>query len=724
MIGTDQAAAESIVAAFRAASGVEALDKGKVDEFAELAISATSKLFPGALFAWPRSDKCTVYYAVAESSAQWRRLRPLLLAFVGPTLTSFQGWLEPLLHHIPTEAFLGSGNWYAVARLVPSDGPAAAQMARRSLQRMLRTVLNAPSTTQAATPSTSRLLSQFTAALNGNDRESAQRILDVCRTEYRVDALNLSFLRVQMLSHFGDWQAIVDSPEFPSLRHTRKPPRVASAMLEALYRVHLHPLTGADWQEKQSARWHDVVAALARPLLRLPIPVGISPGACRLYGWQALESDRRRIDLEFALAPYATELGELYDALKRAGRDSHSDVTDVPRDSQSPPIAAAQQALATAEDSDTLASFSDAIARLEALDESSRAELLHSQAFRRIFEAIRADSGSAGPMLHWPDWLDRLSDPRFTASFRVLQRAVSEWPAASLVDPMQIAQFARGVETIPEMPPASERLADALPLLAAWAADDPAFPRPAMAPAYEALLFRLTLSARRTNYDLDSAAILVRGLLGVGLSAPAYDGLLDDCLALAGEGLGKRTVYWLLDTLEETLLNPSPSPGKRIAFWHATHARLAPIFAHLSLGQRAALHTLAVSLGIAAPEAPQVDSASDGALRARIHTALADRTIGIYTLTESAGRQAAQAILDLAPSAKVSLSNDAVGSSTLKSLAQHCDIFVVATASAKHAATGFIQQARPREKPLLFAAGRGFTSIIRALEDFLLGRDE
>jgi len=83
MIGTDQAAADTIVAAFRAASGVEALDKGKVDEFAELAISATSKFFPGALFAWPRSDKCTVYYAVAESSAQWRRLRPLLLAFVG-----------------------------------------------------------------------------------------------------------------------------------------------------------------------------------------------------------------------------------------------------------------------------------------------------------------------------------------------------------------------------------------------------------------------------------------------------------------------------------------------------------------------------------------------------------------------------------------------------------------------------------------------------------------
>jgi hypothetical protein len=237
-----------------------------------------------------------------------------------------------------------------------------------------------------------------------------------------------------------------------------------------------------------------------------------------------------------------------------------------------------------------------------------------------------------------------------------------------------------------------------------------------MTAAYEVLLYRLMLGSRRSNADLDSAAILVRGLLGVGLSAAAYAALLDDCLALAGDGAGKRTVYWLLDAAEEAMLNPTPDNTKRLSFWHAIHSRLAPLQASLSAGQHVAWRTLSLVLGISTPDAELSGLAADPKFEDR----LAGRTIGIYTLTESAGRQASQAIIDLVPSARVSTSADLVGSAALKSLAQHSDIFIMATASAKHAATGFIQQSRPRDKPLLFAAGRGFTSIIRALEEFLL----
>lgn len=718
MIGANQEAAKTFVAAFRAAAGVDALDPSKAMEFDEISISATSVNFPGGLLAWPRAHKCTVYYAVAESAAQWRRLRPLLLAFCGPTLTSFEGWQETLLPQVPVESLLIAGKWHAVARLVPSDDPATRQMARRSFQRLLRMVMDTPTTTQAVTPTTSRLLSRFAEALNGNDRASAERVLDVCAAEYRVDALNLSFLRVQMLSHFADWASLVELPEFDSLSHTRKPPRVATAMLEALYQTRLSALEGPGWREKQEVVWREALADIARPLLRLPIPAGISAGACRLYAWQALEANPRRADLEDALRPHSAALGDLHAALTERYRSAPpTPPTAAPPPDHAPlPIAAAQQALARAEDSDTLATFGDALARLEALDDETRAQLLQSRTFRSLFEAVSAETGSMGPLLHWPDWLGRLHDARFTASFRVLQRAVAEWPATSLADSVQVATFAKAVEEVPDAPPASERLADALPLLAAWAADDPGFPRAAMTAAYEVLLYRLMLSFRRSNADLDTASILIRGLLGVGLSAAAYAALLDDCLALAGDGAGKRTVYWMLDVAEETMLNPAPDNAKRLSFWHAIYGRLAPLRANLSAGQHAAFRTLSLVLGISTPETEPSGPAPEATFEDR----LAGRTIGIYTLTESAGRQASQAIIDLAPSVSVSTSADLVGSAALKALAQHSDIFIVATASAKHAATGFIQQSRPRDKPLLFASGRGFTSIIRALEEFLL----
>jgi glycerate-2-kinase len=42
---------------------------------------------------------------------------------------------------------------------------------------------------------------------------------------------------------------------------------------------------------------------------------------------------------------------------------------------------------------------------------------------------------------------------------------------------------------------------------------------------------------------------------------------------------------------------------------------------------------------------------------------------------------------------------------------------VIATSSAKHTATKFIQKNRPKDKTTLFAAGKGSSSIIRALEE-------
>jgi len=75
----------------------------------------------------------------------------------------------------------------------------------------------------------------------------------------------------------------------------------------------------------------------------------------------------------------------------------------------------------------------------------------------------------------------------------------------------------------------------------------------------------------------------------------------------------------------------------------------------------------------------------------------------------------------IAPSAIVQTSSEYVGSAQLKALAENSDILVVTSLSATHAATDFIRAHRPAEKPICWAAGRGFTSIVRAIENFLAG---
>ncbi len=53
----------------------------------------------------------------------------------------------------------------------------------------------------------------------------------------------------------------------------------------------------------------------------------------------------------------------------------------------------------------------------------------------------------------------------------------------------------------------------------------------------------------------------------------------------------------------------------------------------------------------------------------------------------------------------------------LRALATNSDLFVIAWAAAKHAATDFIREHRG-DRPLTYAEGKGVTSLLRAVEDY------
>src|SRR6266446_7060227 len=98
---------------------------------------------------------------------------------------------------------------------------------------------------------------------------------------------------------------------------------------------------------------------------------------------------------------------------------------------------------------------------------------------------------------------------------------------------------------------------------------------------------------------------------------------------------------------------------------------------------------------------------ADGSARRKyLAEALRGRRVAIYTLTESAGRQARSILADVAPEATVELNHDHVGTRALSALAAGADIFIVAWTSAKHAAVDFVRSRRGT-KPLLYATGRG-----------------
>jgi hypothetical protein len=723
MIGRDADAATRLVTGFKSLIDYDNLPSNERDEFDEISSSALHERFPGALLLWPRKGKPTVYYAVAADGAEWRRLRPLLIAYVGPTLTSFNGWLEPLLpHKVPVEAYLQGGNWHTVARLVPGESPNIQDMTRRSLSRMLSMVINAPLTSQSVPKSTSGLLSAFVDCLNGNDYAGAEQVLEICKSELRLDALNLLFLQIRLHAHFKDWTSILQMPQFVSLCHTRKPPLVTATLLEAIFHTKVAKGVSDANAETLLKQWGEEERALTRPLINLPIPSCSGPGTLRLYALEAIGLQDRNLELERAVLQHREAIGDLANMLISLGRTG-IDEAHAGHSKGDNALANAQVAMVTAESENTLSSIANALLKIKGLDEATRSQLLASSTFKSLFDVLMVEAGGSAPPINWGEWLERLSDPSFTSAHEALQRAVVEWPAARLIDSTEIAAFTQALANVPSEPPSSERLADALPWLVNWVAADPQFPRAGMYPVYETLLLHLMVGVHRGSSVYDSAAVLIRALLEMCMSPASYKSLLDDVLMLVGEGMGKRMVYWLFDILEETVQNASPSPACRQTFWFACHERLMHIQTYFTPGQRLAFEKLAANLGWPAPSEKEASVALGDERTVALQAQLNSKVVGIYTLTDSAARQAEAALKAIVPSISVLISNDLVGTSLLKNIAQFADILVVVTASAKHAATGFIQQNRPKDKPLLFANGRGFTSIVRAVEEHVLGAD-
>ena len=259
---------------------------------------------------------------------------------------------------------------------------------------------------------------------------------------------------------------------------------------------------------------------------------------------------------------------------------------------------------------------------------------------------------------------------------------------------------------------AEERYGAAIPYLVQWAQSDPQWPRQSLCSVYLAILVRMALGARRGETTLRSAAGLLEGALRCGLAPAEYRDALDAAEGICIEGLSRTSAYGALEIVE-IVRSFAPADADRLqAFSLNVVSVLAALANRLTEGQRLALGALATEAGV---ELGLTEAAA--APEALAGSSLAGKILGIYTLTEGAGRQAEAMLRTAIPSLVVELNHDYGGSAALAAMVARADLVVVAWASAKHAATEFIK-ARRGGRPLVYAAGKGATSIVRAVEDW------
>lgn len=222
LIGADLAQAQNLARTYRAAVGGAAHQL--LDAFEPTTLDPD---FPGGLLAWPRPEGQTpVFYGATQTQAQWRRLRPLLLAFAGPTLTDFAGAPSRLDRTLAHERLLADAGLAVVARLIPT--PETADSTIRALRRLVAMVRRTPPEAEPPPETTGRLLARIRDHLNALGVADARRVLEQCRREHRLDALNLKFMEIEILAAARDWRGIVGLSGFDDLLQTRRPPAVTA----------------------------------------------------------------------------------------------------------------------------------------------------------------------------------------------------------------------------------------------------------------------------------------------------------------------------------------------------------------------------------------------------------------------------------------------------------------------------------------------------------------
>ncbi len=659
--------------------------------------------FPGAII--PDQDGKALRLVAAASPSDWRRLSPVLLAFAGPTLTSFNGMPAENALSVEMATLLAPAGVLVAASIDLPERVPDREAALRAVLRARDTFARAPRRNRAAPEPTSWLLARFQDHLNVGRREAAASTLARLRTELRLDALNLKALQVQLHAAFDEWEAILNLPGFENLVRARRTPLTTALLLEALYRTLLEQSFTTGDVDAVTEAYRERVRALALPMLTKPLPSSLRDGGWRLIATEALLGGDE--ELVRAAAEHPEALGWLAGLMIVAPtKPGHTKTS----------LDDARERVVANDGVDSVDAMAAALAALSRLSEAERHELIQLAPFRSSIRALEEESGAATLPASWMDWLERAVEPDFTNALDLARHGSEEWSMGEVArDPVNVAGLIESLNAAQSHPLAAERTAQALPYIVAALQRDPDFPNVAFRPVYASLLTLLAMGVGRASTVYDSSLVLLDAMLAIGTDAAGYRDLVADAEELAGEGFGAAMVYWVFEVVEAFMRAATPDPKARDQLIHRVLARLAPIQGRLSKLQREALRRLSQEFGwdLAGFTLEKPSEAVDD-LRSR----LGGKRIALYSLVEAASRQAKVALEGIADCV-VDCSADHGGTAKLRALAENSDLFVIAWSASKHAATDFIREHRGA-RPLVYAQGKGVSSLLRAVEDGLI----
>jgi hypothetical protein len=703
----------------------------------DLRRSPSALVLPRAL-----EDGRVLWYALCDSSRTARTFRDELRAFLGPSYSDFEGRPSQLDPNDPVEAaVLERCPEHAIRFEVPSR--ALFETARERLRLLMQMRAERPSRHGKRLRAAGRVLRDFEYALLAGDGATAADCIAELRGVGSLGAANLLFLEVRRLAALRQWGALLALPELESLLRIRRPRRVTEALIQAVYVVHLQDFeTGPD-----------AAGAIDRFRSELVPQFGdVYRTSAGLSGYEVYASFL--IAAASSGVPHRRDATDLayFEPQRRAFIDAVARHLAAPAAAEpqvDDPLAVALTAFAAGEvdrafeiasglqpspercklllrcarDMGTLEATRAALAAFEDLAESDRQRLQAHAVLARILASLgESVARAAAPVptevpASWSSWLRRLAFPEpWRAAVTVAEVGAREWSVEEMIGDAG-APAALAEQLLAELPEWGQAaLRDSLPyLLDALLARGPDARLKAV---YESVFLVVAIDEHVSLPQFSAVTRVAEARVTLGVSPAEYHEIVHQ-LGRAAESVGSPAVVDLaLDAIDMLVNSPCPDVSERQGFAVHVATLCQQWFRRIDAAQWALLRSLTAELGL--PDALPPTATEDVATARSDWTALAGRRVALYSLRESALRRTMVILRELCPGVRVEAFDDHVGgSSALRTASATADIFVIAWAAAKHAATQFIEAHRPKDLLTLYARGQGSASLLNAIKETL-----
>lgn len=693
-----------------------------------------------ALIPWVEADSIT-WYALAFEPVQVRILQQWLRAFIGRTFGTFSD-IPIALETVSTPEQLLRSLQLSAVFSVKAAGSARKPLGDQIL-RLFRLLGERPGLALESWDTASSLLRSFHAAVGAGNLHSAARALARLKSGAFLDAINLSFLEIQLLAAAGDWPAIVSRERLKDILLLRRPLRIDSLIASALYHAHLLG------KEKDPAAllkaFQDEVQPLAGPIFTRQF-LSDSPQACRCYLlWRLfvtkdealirsastnlspedpirLLADQRLASLHKTSVAFTPDFTIEKARHQVDAGDWQGILESIPELPPSPE--ALGFAIRAAAEIGTASAAQFALREWSRHAPVQQESVLRSRWFSNLWKTVSAlcsEQEQSFTPIDPGSWFSRITkSPDWPHAQAAWDRGAGEWDfRVFATSPHQIESAAAVLGAPP--PPARDALRQMLPQLLAQIPEDLRPSRPLRKLHLHAAEFMATTESPSEEERELLVEASLRALDG-GLDNLEYAYLVEECFVDAWKRASSpRTFSWGLSLLEVITDRPAQAVSARTGFAQLIFADGQRYLSRLPQNQILLLRDL---LRVCALE-DLVDSLPIMAtLRAAEEferlSASGIRRLGIYSLMEPAAKRA-KAIIQSAHSAiEVIVNADHVASPALRNMARDCDALLVVTSCAKHAATMCIED-NHRGQPLLYVNGKGSSSILSGWQSILEG---